>query len=203
MVYYSASQNRLGTIMMQKEKVIAYDSRQLKVYGKNYPTHDLELGEIVFSFKIWEHYQYGIKHTMFTNHKSLQYILDQRELNVRPCRLFNDYDCKIQYHLAKANVAANALSRKERAKPLRNKGRLSEAIWVTGTTRNTPLEMGKYSHGFYNKPDKDNKLLLHDLGNHDHQKNYADMRRKHLEFQVGGISVERSDTFWQTGKAEP
>ncbi|GKE43469.1 hypothetical protein Tco_1470753 [Tanacetum coccineum] len=84
----------------------------------------------------------------------------------------------------------------------KDKGRLSEFIWVTGTTRNTLLEMGKYSHGFYNKHVKDNKLLLHDLGNHDHQKNYADMRRKPLEFQVGGISVERSDTFWQTGKAE-
>ncbi|GJY97234.1 hypothetical protein Tco_0514144 [Tanacetum coccineum] len=63
--------------------------------------------------------------------------------------------------------------------------------------------MGKYSHGFYHKPTKDNKLLPHDLGNHDHQKNYVGMRCKLLEFQVGGISVERSDTFWQTGKAEP
>ncbi|GKE21776.1 hypothetical protein Tco_1433288, partial [Tanacetum coccineum] len=85
----------------------------------------------------------------------------------------------------------------------KDEGRLSEAIWFTGTTRNTPLEMGKYSHGFYHKPSKDNKLLLHDLGNRDHQKNYADMRRKPLEFQVGGISVERSDTFWQMGKVEP
>ncbi|GKA37608.1 putative reverse transcriptase domain-containing protein, partial [Tanacetum coccineum] len=205
-----------------KEKVIAYDSRQLKVHEKNYPTHDLELGEIVFSFKIWEHYL--------------------------------DYGCNIRYHLIKENVAADALSRKERAKPLRvgalvmtinsnlppqiheaqvealkkenvkdenlhdtdmdfetrldrticirsrnwlshfvpmarhgskhhhlyqqvleifkDDGRLSEAIWVTGTTRNTPLEMGKYSHGFYNKLVKDNKLFLHDLGNRDHQKNY-------------------------------
>ncbi|GJY04394.1 hypothetical protein Tco_0370334 [Tanacetum coccineum] len=61
----------------------------------------------------------------------------------------------------------------------------------------------KYSHRFYHKPAKDNKSLLHDLGNHDHQKNYADVRRKPLKFQVGGISVEMSDTFWQTGKAEP
>ncbi|GJS56359.1 hypothetical protein Tco_0629721 [Tanacetum coccineum] len=85
----------------------------------------------------------------------------------------------------------------------KDEGRLSEAIRFTGTTRNTPLEMGKYSHGFYHKPAKDNKLLLHDLGNRDHQKNYVDVRRKPLEFQVGGISVERSDTFWQTGKAKP
>ncbi|GKC76896.1 hypothetical protein Tco_1127670, partial [Tanacetum coccineum] len=79
----------------------------------------------------------------------------------------------------------------------------SESIRFTGTTRNTPLEMGKYSHGLYYKPAKDNKLLLHDLGNHDHQKIYTVVRRKPLEFHVRGISVERSDTFWQTGKAEP
>ncbi|GKE65803.1 hypothetical protein Tco_1519964 [Tanacetum coccineum] len=64
--------------------------------------------------------------------------------------------------------------------------RLSEAIWITCRTRNTLLEMGKYSHGFYHKPAKDNKLLLHDLGNQDHQKNYANVRRKPLKFQVGG-----------------
>ncbi|GJT48228.1 hypothetical protein Tco_0974385 [Tanacetum coccineum] len=71
----------------------------------------------------------------------------------------------------------------------KNEGRISEAIRFTGTTRNTPLEMGKYSHGFYHKPAKDNKLLLHDLGNRDHQKNNADVRRKPLEFQVGGKVV--------------
>ncbi|GJT44190.1 putative reverse transcriptase domain-containing protein [Tanacetum coccineum] len=67
----------------------------------------------------------------------------------------------------------------------RNEGRLSRAIWFTGTTRNTPLDMGKYRHGFYHKDTKDNKQLRHDLGNHDHQKNCADVRRRPLEFQVG------------------
>nr|GEZ14717.1 putative reverse transcriptase domain-containing protein [Tanacetum cinerariifolium] len=81
--------------------------------------------------------------------------------------------------------------------------RLSEAIWFTGTTRNIPLEMEKYSHGFYHKSVKDNKSSLHNLGNRDHQKNYVDVRHKPLEFKVEGIFVERSDTFWQTGKAEP
>ncbi|GJY80710.1 hypothetical protein Tco_0493461 [Tanacetum coccineum] len=84
----------------------------------------------------------------------------------------------------------------------KDEGRLSEAIWFTGTTRNTPLGMGKYSYGFYHKPAKDNKLLLHDLGNCDHQKSYVDVRRKSLAFQIVGIFMERSDTFWQTGKAE-
>ncbi|GJQ99035.1 putative ribonuclease H-like domain-containing protein [Tanacetum coccineum] len=113
---------RLSTIMMQKEEVIAYAHRQLKVQEKNYTTHDIELGAIVFTLKIWEPYQYGKKCTMFTNHKSLQHILDQKELNERQRRwlkLLSDYDCEIRCHPGKANVLADALSRKERAKPLR------------------------------------------------------------------------------------
>ncbi|GJR04235.1 hypothetical protein Tco_0527219 [Tanacetum coccineum] len=85
----------------------------------------------------------------------------------------------------------------------KDEGRLSEAIRLTSTTRITPLEMGKYSHGFHYKPVKVNKLLLHDLGTRDHQKNYVDVRRKPLELQVKGITLERSVTFWQTGKAKP
>ncbi|GJV49411.1 putative reverse transcriptase domain-containing protein [Tanacetum coccineum] len=113
---------RRSTIIIQKEKVIAYDSQQLKVYEENYPTHDLELGEIVFSFKIWEHYLYGIKHTMFTNHKSLQHILDQKELNMRPhrlLRLLSDSIVRFDITQEKESVAVDALSRNNRAKPLR------------------------------------------------------------------------------------
>ncbi|GJT90612.1 hypothetical protein Tco_1079457 [Tanacetum coccineum] len=67
----------------------------------------------------------------------------------------------------------------------KDEGRLSKGIRFTSTTKNTPLEMGKYSHGFYHKTTKDNKQIRHDLGNCDHQKNYANVRRKPLEFQVG------------------
>ncbi|GJY43624.1 putative reverse transcriptase domain-containing protein [Tanacetum coccineum] len=112
----------LGAILMQNEKVIAYASRQLKIHEKNYTTHDLELGAVVFSLKIWRHYLYGIKCTVFTDHKSLQHILDQKESNMRQRRwleLLSYYDCEIRYHLGKANVVADALSRKERIKPLR------------------------------------------------------------------------------------
>ncbi|GKD33465.1 putative reverse transcriptase domain-containing protein [Tanacetum coccineum] len=122
MVYCDASRKGLGAVLMQWEKVIAYVSRQLKIHEKNYTTHDLELGAVVFALKMWRHYLYGTKCVVFTDHKSLQHILDQKELNMRQRRwleLLSDYDCEIQYHLGKANVVADSLSRKERIKPLR------------------------------------------------------------------------------------
>ncbi|GJW85766.1 putative reverse transcriptase domain-containing protein [Tanacetum coccineum] len=82
-VYCDASIKGLGAVLMQREKVIAYASRQLKIHEKNYTTHDLELGAVVFSLKLWRHYLYGTKCTVFTDHKSLQHILNQKELNMR------------------------------------------------------------------------------------------------------------------------
>ncbi|GJR06404.1 putative reverse transcriptase domain-containing protein [Tanacetum coccineum] len=121
-VYCDASHKGLGAVLMQKEKVIAYASRQLKIHEKNYTTHDLELVAVVFAFKMWRHYLYDTKCVVFTDHKSLQHILDQKELNMRQRRwleLLSDYDCEIRYHPGKTNVVADALSRKKRIKPLR------------------------------------------------------------------------------------
>ncbi|GJT42503.1 putative reverse transcriptase domain-containing protein [Tanacetum coccineum] len=122
-IYCDASHQGLGAVLMQREKVIAYASQQLKPHKENYTIHDLELGAGVFALKIWRHYLYGTKCTVFTDHKSLQYILDQKELNMRQRRwleLLADYNYEIHYHPGKANVVADALSQNERIKPLRN-----------------------------------------------------------------------------------
>nr|GEW94319.1 putative reverse transcriptase domain-containing protein [Tanacetum cinerariifolium] len=110
-----------GAVLMQREKVIAYTSRQLRKNEENYTTHDLELGAVVFALQLWRHYLYETKCTVYTDHKSLQYNLDQKELNTRQRRwieLPSDYDCVIRYHPGKANVVADALSRKDK-EPIR------------------------------------------------------------------------------------
>nr|GFB02637.1 putative reverse transcriptase domain-containing protein [Tanacetum cinerariifolium] len=97
-VYCDASHKGLGAVLMQNEKVMAYASSQLKVHEKNYTTHDLELGVVVFVLKMWRHYLYGTKCVVFTDHKSFQHILDQKELNMRQRRwleLLSDYNCEI------------------------------------------------------------------------------------------------------------
>ncbi|XP_022887797.1 uncharacterized protein LOC111403499 [Olea europaea var. sylvestris] len=114
-IYSDASHQGLGCVIMQNGKVVAYASRQLKKHELNYPTHDLELAAVVLALKIWRHYLYGEKCQIFTDQKSLKYIFDQKELNLRQRRwleLIKDYDCKIDYHPGKANVVADALNRK-------------------------------------------------------------------------------------------
>ncbi|KAG8493000.1 hypothetical protein CXB51_010222 [Gossypium anomalum] len=124
-----ASHVGLGCVLMQEGKVVAYVSRQLKPYEVNYPTHDLELAAVIFALKIWRHYLYGERCVLYMDHKSLKYLLTQKELNLRQRRwiecwntsaskaysyieLLKDYDCSIEYHPGKANVVADALSRR-------------------------------------------------------------------------------------------
>jgi len=100
---------------MQNKKVVAYASRQLRPHEVNYLTHNLELAAVVFALKIWRHYLYGTKFEVFSDHKSLKYSFSQKELNVRQRRwmeFLKDYEFKLQYHLGKANVVADALSQK-------------------------------------------------------------------------------------------
>ncbi|KAI3717316.1 hypothetical protein L1987_68865 [Smallanthus sonchifolius] len=123
-VYSDASHSGLGCVLMQRGKVIAYASRQLKTHEVNYPTHDLELAAVVFALKIWRHYLYGAKCTIYTDHKSLKYFFEQKDLNMRQRRwleLVKDYDCEILYHPGKANVVADALSRKSSHSPIKVK----------------------------------------------------------------------------------
>ena len=116
-VYTDASLRGLGCVLMQGGKVVAYGSRQLKTHEQNYPTHDLELAAVVFALKLWRCYLYGEKFQVYSDHKSLKYIFTQKDLNLRQRRwveYLEDYDFSLNYHPGKANVVADALSRKSR-----------------------------------------------------------------------------------------
>ncbi|XP_071918802.1 uncharacterized protein [Coffea arabica] len=100
---------------MQNRNVIAFASRKLKPHEQNYPTHDLELAAVDFALKKWRHYLYGVTFKVYSDHKSLRYLFSQKELNMRQRRwieFLEDYDYTINYHPGKANVVADALSRK-------------------------------------------------------------------------------------------
>jgi hypothetical protein len=115
-IYCDACGQGLGCVLMQEGHVIAYASRQLRKHELNYPTHDLELAAVVNALKIWRHYIMGTKCQVYTDHKSLKYIFTQKDLNLRQRRwleLIKDYDLETHYHSGKANLVAEALSRKE------------------------------------------------------------------------------------------
>ncbi|GJW23946.1 putative reverse transcriptase domain-containing protein [Tanacetum coccineum] len=179
--YCDASKKGLGAMLMQREKVIAYASRQLKIHEKNYITHDLELGAVVFALKIWRHYLYGTKCTVFTDHKILQHILDQKELNMRQRRwleLLSDYDCDICYHSGKANVIANALSRKEREPPLR----------VRALVMTIGLELPKQILNAQTEARKPENLKNEDVGGMlvENSKDLEKFRKEKLELRADG-----------------
>jgi hypothetical protein len=114
-VYCDASGTGFGCVLMQNDRVIAYASRALRNHEQNYPTHDLELAAVVHALKIWRHHLMGAKCNIYTDHKSLKYIFTQADLNMRQRRwleLIKDYDLEVYYHPGKANVVADALSRK-------------------------------------------------------------------------------------------
>ena len=114
-VYCDTSDRGLGCVLMQGGKVVSYVSRQLKKHEVNYPTHDLELAYVVHALKIWRPYLWGKHCEVFTDHKSLKYLFTQKEMNMHQRRwleLIKNYDLSLQYHPGKANVVADALSRK-------------------------------------------------------------------------------------------
>ncbi|WVZ96422.1 hypothetical protein U9M48_042060 [Paspalum notatum var. saurae] len=142
-VYCDASRLGLGCVLMQEGKVIAYASRQLRDHEKNYPTHDLELAAVVHALKVWRHYLFGQKCDIYTDHKSLKYIFTRTELNMRQRRwleLIKDYDAEIHYHPGKANVVADALSRKSQI----------SLLWARELPEELAIEFDRLSLGFLN-----------------------------------------------------
>ena len=116
-MYSDASMDGLGCVLMQFGRVVAYGSQKLKNHEQNYPTHDMELAAIIFALKIWFHYLYYEQFKVFSDHRSLKHIFTQRDLNMRQRRwmeFLEDYDFTLHYHPGKANMVANALSRKSR-----------------------------------------------------------------------------------------
>ncbi|GJR12912.1 hypothetical protein Tco_0795564 [Tanacetum coccineum] len=182
-VYSDASYSGLGCVLMQRGKVIAYASRQLKKHEENYPTHDLEFAAVVFALKICRHYLYGVKFIIYTDYRSLQYFLEKKDPNMRQRRwldLLKDYDCEIRYHPGKANVVANELSRKEREKVTRihslrmivtsdlydrikaaQEEALKEKNWKRVTTRRSAqVEVFYTSEGYENVSRLEEELLV-------------------------------------------
>nr|AAS90689.2 putative polyprotein [Oryza sativa Japonica Group] len=128
-VYCDASRHGLGCVLMQEGRVVAYASRQLRPHEGNYPTHDLELAAVVHALKIWRHYLIGNRCEVYTDHKNLKYIFTQPDLNLRQRRwleLIKDYNMSIHYHPGKANVVADALSRKSHCTALCIEGMCEE-----------------------------------------------------------------------------
>jgi hypothetical protein len=120
-IYCDASGQGLGYVLMQAEHVVAYASRQLRKHEAHYPTHDLELAVVVHALKIWRHYLMGKRCELYIDHKSLKNIFTQSNLNIRQRRwlkLIKDYDLVINYHPGKANVVADALSRRSHVSQL-------------------------------------------------------------------------------------
>ncbi|GJT81922.1 putative reverse transcriptase domain-containing protein [Tanacetum coccineum] len=162
----------------QKGKLIAYASRQLKIHEKNYTTHDLKLGVVFCALKTWRHYLYGTKSIIYTEHKSLQHIFDQKELNMcqrRWIELFSDYDCEIRYHPGKANVVADALKNVS-AEMLRGMDQQMEKKEDSGTRyiwkrirRTMTLEIcmvSMYEEGYcylYYKMEKSARLYIYEI----------------------------------------
>jgi hypothetical protein len=159
-IYCDASGQGLGCVLMQDDCVVAYASRQLRKYEEKYLTHDLELAAVVHALTIWRHYIIGKRCEVYLDHKSLKYIFTQLDLNLRQQRwleLINDYDLGINYHPGKANVVADALSRRSQLNMLAAKELLPEFCkefeklnlgWVSNTEVITMKQIQHWSKIF-------------------------------------------------------
>jgi hypothetical protein len=188
-VYCDALGSGLGCVLMQEGRVIAYASRQLRRHEEHYPTHDLELATVVHALKIWRHYLLGNICHIYTDHKSLKYIFTQTELNMRQRRwleLIKDYELEIHYHLGKANVVADALSRKASCHCL-----------TMRTSDNTlcqemeKLNLGMIQQGALSQLKLELVLLQRII---DAQKNDEEIKRIHEKIEAGKANYFRRDS---------
>jgi hypothetical protein len=187
-VYCDASGSGLGCVLMQEGRVIAYVSRQLRRHEEHYPTHDLELAVVVHALKIWRHYLLGNICHIYTDHKSLKYIFTQSELNMRQRRwleLIKDYELEIHYHSGKANVVADALSRKASCHCLTMK-----ASDITLCQKMEKLNLGMIQHGTFNDLKLESVLLQRII---DAQRNDEGMKHIHEKIEAGKANCFRKD----------
>jgi hypothetical protein len=187
-VYCDASGSGLGCVLMQEVRVIAYASRQLRRHEEHYPTHDLELVVVVHALKIWYHYLLGNICHIYTDHKSLKYIFTQSELNMRQSRwleLIKDYELEIYYHPGKANVVADALSRKAFCHCLTMK-----TCDITLCQEMERLNLGMIQHGTFNHLKLESVLLQRIM---DAQRNDEGMKHLHEKMEAGKANCFRKD----------
>jgi hypothetical protein len=148
-VYCDAFGTGLGCVLMQDNRVIAYASRALRPHEQNYPTHDLKLVVEVHALKMWRHYLMGTDCNIYTDHKSLKYIFTQDDLNMRQRRwleLIKDYDLEVHYHPRKANVVADALSRKSQCNCMMMDSRINTLCDELSKMKIEVIPSGTLSH---------------------------------------------------------
>jgi hypothetical protein len=162
-IYCDASGIGLGCVLMQDNRVIAYASRALRTHEQNYPTHDLELTAVIHTLKIWRHHLMGTKCHIYTDHKSLKYIFTQADLNMRQRRwleLIKDYDLEVHYHPGKANVVADALSRKAHCSCLSVEAFNETLYWEMRKLNLEIISHGSLNHLSVEATLKDNIILV-------------------------------------------
>jgi hypothetical protein len=187
-VYCDASGSSLGCVLMQEGRVIAYASRQLRRHEEHYLTHDLELAVVVHALKIWRHYLLGNICHIYTDHKSLKYIFTQSELNMRQRRwleLITDYELEIHYHPGKANVVADALSRKASCHCLTIK-----TSDITLCQEVEKLNLGMIQHGTLNQLKLELIFLQRII---DAQRNDKGMKHIHEKIEASKANCFRKD----------
>jgi hypothetical protein len=187
-VYCDTSGNGLGCVLMQEGRVVAYASRQLRRHEEHYPTHDLESAVVVHALKIWRHYLLGNTCHIYTDHKSLKYIFTQSELNMRQRRwleLIKDYELEIHYRPGKANVVADALSRKAFCHCLKIK-----TFDITLCQEMEKLNLGMIQHGTFNHLKLESVLLQRII---DAQRNNEGMKHIHKKIEAVKANCFRKD----------